>query len=171
LFGRHDEVEVFDQVGADRVEIVEHRFDVVELRPYLFDRLADRIGRDFGGQAANRLAALLVPSRDLLDDLLELFLQRLDVGFDPRAFGLWQLLEDLGLDDLVVDGGREAKAHRRPDQGDPLIDRALAQVVEGVGLFVLEVLLDRLQPGLVLLVLEEGRHRRPHILDQPHHRL
>ena len=70
--------EVFDQIGANRLDVLNHPRKIAEGVLGILDQLVDRIFRRIAAELARFIAPLRLPSRDLANNMLEVLLQRFD---------------------------------------------------------------------------------------------
>ena len=165
----HEAGDVVDHVGLNRVEVGDRASQRLVLLAHRIDQMSDREIRDLAVDLADFLAPRLVPARDLLDGFLKLLLKLLNGVLRPRALGLGQLAEVLGAHHFLAAHRREGEPHRCPDQRDLAGAGALLQLFEGLGLTLAELFVDALQPGAVLLAVEDRGNRGLQFLDQPRH--
>ena len=168
---RREHRHVLDQVGADRVDMLGDARDVGESGRDLLDQMVDR---ELGGLAIERahiVAPLLVPLRDLADDVFEVALQRLDVGLRLLAFGLRPGVEFVRRHDLAVLRGGQRESDGRAQQQDRLFARLFAQGGKRLELLLLKRFVDGAAPRLIVFALEGGGRRDLEVFDQLVHRL
>ena len=128
-----------------------------------FDLLDQMVDREFGGVAVERpdfVAPLLVPLRDLANDMFELLFERLDVGLRLRR--VWprgQALNSSGGTTSPFAAGASAKPTGVRSSRIALRRRLFPQRGEGLELLLLERFVDRAAPRLVVLALERGGRR------------
>ena len=130
--------EVFDQIGANRLDVLHHPRKVLEGVLGVLDQLVDRVFRRVAAELTRFIAPLRLPSRDLANNMLELFLQGLDDGLYFAALGFGPLAEFIGRDHLAVLGRRQRKAERRPQDSDILFGGLVAERGKGLALPLLE---------------------------------
>ena len=78
--------------------------DIGELGLGLVDRLADRKQGGLAIERADLVAALLLPLRNLVNDMLKILFQHADHRLDLVPLGLGPGAELLGRNHLAVDG-------------------------------------------------------------------
>ena len=96
-------------------------------------------------------------------------LQALDVFLDLYAFLLGQLAKLIRRDYLAVLHRRQPQPHGRAHKCDLALARALLELAEGRLLALLELLVDGLVAGPVLVALEDRRNGRLQLLDEALH--
>ncbi len=104
----------------------------------ILDQLIDRVFRRVAIELAYLVAPLLLPLRNLVNDVLEILLQSLDGGLDLVAFGFRPSSEFVGRNDLAVFGGSQRKAERRPQKHDVSFGGLVVQRGKGFTLLLLE---------------------------------
>src|SRR5665811_1154571 len=72
--------DVFDQIGANRLDVLHHPLNVVEGSFRILDQLVDRVFRRIAVELTRFIAPLLLPLRDLVNNMLEVLLQCLDLS-------------------------------------------------------------------------------------------
>ena len=139
IFALDDEHgDIFDQIGANRFDVLEHPRNVVEGGFRILDQLIDGVFRRVAIELAYFVAPLFLPLRQLMNDVLEVLLQSFDGGLHFAALGLRPSSEFVRRDDLAVFGGRQRKAERRAQQDDIFFGGLVAQRGKGLALLFLE---------------------------------
>src|SRR5450759_3245509 len=130
--------EVFNQIGANHLDMLHYPRKVFEGVLGVLNQLVDRVFRRIAAELTRFLAPLRLPSLDLANNMLKLLLQRLDEGLYFTALGFRPLAEFVGRDHLVVLGRRQRKAERRPQDSDILFGGLVAERRKGLALPLLE---------------------------------
>lgn len=97
---------------------------------------------------------------------LELALQRIHLLADARALFGGKALEDVGRNDFAVPERSERQSHRGPLEGDPFLLRLALERAERFFVAVLELLVDYLAAGAIVLAFERGGQHGAQLADQ-----
>ena len=163
--------DVLDEIGADRLDVLDDARNVGKPRLRFLDLLIDRIFRCFAIELAHLVTPLLLPLRDLQNDMFEILFQDFDDALNLVALGLRPSAEFLRRNDLAVLGRSKRKAERRAQDDDVFFGGLVAQRGEGFALLLLKGIVDRRSPRLVILALKDGRQRALEVVDQFVHRV
>ena len=93
---RHEKADILYQIGPHALQMVEHSRKLNERPLDLLDQVADGVLRGFLPELAKLCAALLVPSRNGLQNRLQILLQDLNHLVHAVALVLRQRVEDVG---------------------------------------------------------------------------
>ena len=145
--------------------------NVCELGLGFVDDLRHGEHRRLAIERADLVAALLLPLRELADDVFEIFFQGSNGVLRGLTFGFRPGIELVGRHDLAVARRDQGKAHRGAQDRDVLPGSLVAQRRKRLALFGLERLIDHTAPRLIVLALEHRRQRRLEIVNQRMHRV
>ena len=122
-------------------------------------------------ERADLVAAVLLPLRELADDVFEIFFQGSNGVLRGLTFGFRPGIKLVGRHDLAVARRDQGKAHGDAQDRDVLPGSLVAQRRKRLALFGLERLIDHTPPRLVIFALKHRRQRRLQIVDQRMHRI
>ncbi len=169
LLGLAEELRVVEHVLLGARKVLADLRQVLVLLLQVADQAVHRGMRDLAVEVAELVLRLAPPLRHVLDDGFQLLLQPGDRRLEALALGLGQGAEAVRLHHRVLFQRREGEARRRAHQGDALRARLVADRRDGVLLALVELGLDLLAAGAVLVGLEGGRDAGLQVLDELAH--
>ena len=156
-------------VFADRVQVIDNLREMRPFFPQFPDRAAESQLHHLFIQGMDPLTHFFPHPGNLLDGLLQLFLQFLNLGLNQLLFFIGEFLVLLGIDHLTFAHGGKGKTGWCGDHGNVVAVGLFLDLEQPLVLALGHLFLQLLQAGLVLLALKGRRNGRAKLLSQITH--